>query len=295
MQPCWPIMTSPTGLHSNMFFVLAWMTGLCAREIKPWLSPFRVIDDPAHRAISTSSVMALAQELDLVILIWADQSLGSSRPSSINYSLSNVASLAPNVRAIYSASVNDSAMLMQHQLTRAPLSMKMYPEVDFQHSLSRGNLSQNSPESWVPFPRRMWLLAALIPSGISRLFWLPPYFGEIFANWMATAVQRALSRMRVEALPIFSSECWRDWRDQNRTWREFSQFRPFDRAWLSSFLGLLRLSAQDRSWWVPCQPLRRLQLVLLSLCWWHHFLSCPLSQYHQQRHSLLGNLGQLLS
>ena len=57
-----------------------------------------------------------------------------------------VPSFAANVKAIYSASVEDRATvdcLLEHQLTEPPLSMKMNLNVDFRLSLS---LAQSESE-----------------------------------------------------------------------------------------------------------------------------------------------------
>ncbi len=64
---------------------------------------------------------------------------GCKRPSSVNRSGSQVASFAVRVRAIYSASVDDSATVgcfFEHQLTGPPFSIKMKPDFDLRLSLS---------------------------------------------------------------------------------------------------------------------------------------------------------------
>lgn len=70
---------------------------------------------------------------------------------------SQVASFAANVKARYSASVDERATvdcLLQHQLTGPPLRIKMKPEVDFRLSLSPAQSESEYPST-------------------SKLFWPP--------------------------------------------------------------------------------------------------------------------------
>lgn len=71
---------------------------------------------------------------------------------------SHVASLAASVRAMYSASMDDKAMVgchFEHQLTGPPLSIKMKPKVDFRLFLSQAQAESEYPStkssSWLPY------------------------------------------------------------------------------------------------------------------------------------------------
>lgn len=68
---------------------------------------------------------------DTLILAYWDPAV--RRPSSVRRRQSQVASLAAKVRAMYSASVEDSgtvACCLERQLTGPPFSMNINPEVD---------------------------------------------------------------------------------------------------------------------------------------------------------------------
>lgn len=115
----------------SMCLVRAWNTGLCAKAIEPWLSPFNSIDAPCcslSQAMPTFLLTAWQQVFDSRIIIWACWSFGSRRPSLVSSNLNHVASFVASVKAMYSASVEDSAAvdcLFEHQLTGPPFSIKM--------------------------------------------------------------------------------------------------------------------------------------------------------------------------
>lgn len=57
-----------------------------------------------------------------------------SKPSLISHSVSQVASIATNLKAIYSAFVNNKAIIayfLAYQLTKRPFNIKKKQEVDF--------------------------------------------------------------------------------------------------------------------------------------------------------------------
>ncbi len=122
----------------SICLVLAWKTGLCAKAIDLWLSPLSETLAPPGSIPSRLLLMACTHVFLLEILIWVCCWSGSSSPSSVRRSLSQVASLTASMSVIYSASVEERATvdcLFEHQLTGPPLSIKINPEVDFRLSL----------------------------------------------------------------------------------------------------------------------------------------------------------------
>src|SRR3954467_2542539 len=101
-----------------MCFVLAWWTGFFARAIADWLSSKMV-----------------------VTLLW--------KPSSLRNVRSQMASFVACVRAIYSASVEDSATVAWRlllQLTTPPETRKMYPDVERRESKSLPQFASEYPD-----------------------------------------------------------------------------------------------------------------------------------------------------
>src|SRR3954452_8718863 len=102
-----------------MCFVLAWWTGFFASAIADWLS----------------SKMVVAS------LLW--------KPSSLRKVRSQMASFVACVRAIYSASVDDSATVAWRlllQLTTPPETRKMYPDVERRESKSLPQFASEYPD-----------------------------------------------------------------------------------------------------------------------------------------------------
>ena len=141
-----------------MCFVLAWKTGLWAKAIDPWLSTLSGIvmlvagSSFPSQALSGSKSwwIAWAHVFCSDILMSACCSSSRRRPSAVKRSRNHVASLAANVKDIYSASVDDSATvdcLFEHQLTSPPFSMNIKPDVDFRLSLSPAQSESEYPST----------------------------------------------------------------------------------------------------------------------------------------------------
>ncbi len=135
-----------------MCLVRAWKTGLWAKAMDPWLSPFngsevdgfagivraamlvKVLDEGTSPSCPVALSLICSVPVLFVTLISAYWPSLSRRPTSVSSSLSQVDSFAARVSATYSASVDESATvayLFEHQLTGPPFSMKMKPDVDF--------------------------------------------------------------------------------------------------------------------------------------------------------------------
>src|SRR3954467_2503695 len=102
-----------------MCFVLAWCTRFFTSAIADWLS----------------SKMVVAS------LLW--------KPSSLRNVRSQMASFVACVRAIYSASVDDSATVAWHlllQLTTPPETRKIYPDVERRESRSLPQFASEYPD-----------------------------------------------------------------------------------------------------------------------------------------------------
>ena len=88
-------------------------------------------------------------------------------------SRSQVASLAASVKAMYSASVDDSATVdcrFEHQLTGPPFSINMKPEVDFDSLCRRPSRNLNIPlREVLRLPHRLFRDCGIL-SGIGELF-----------------------------------------------------------------------------------------------------------------------------
>ena len=139
-----------------MCFVLAWKTGLWAKAIDLWLSPLSGMVmlvagssfPPQALSGSRSWWIAWAHVFCLDILMSACYLSGCRRLSLVRKSRNHVTSLAANVRAIYSAFVDDSATvdcLFEHQLTGPLFSMNIKPDVDFWLSLSPAQSESEYP------------------------------------------------------------------------------------------------------------------------------------------------------
>lgn len=136
----------------SIYLVRAWNTRLCARAIDPWLSPLKEMKYlPVAFSLSLPqqySIVQLLQPLTWAILILECCWSKSRRLCSIRSNLSQVAYFAANVKVMYSALLEDNAIvacLFEHQLTGPLFSMKIYLNVNFGLFLSSAQSESEQP------------------------------------------------------------------------------------------------------------------------------------------------------